>query len=143
MKIINVSRHLAWMAVILLVASLPAFAKNSRKITFSSPIMLNATRLPAGEYEVRWEHHGSGATVTFRKDNRVVAAVQARLVHYNLEFTNHEVVYETNADRSRTVVEIRLEGMSEGIVLFRSHPSPFDSELESETLATVDEKPSD
>jgi hypothetical protein len=117
MQIVGRPANLARAWVMLLAASLSAYANNSRTISFPCAMMVNATAIPAGSYKARWEFHGSSATVTFSKGHRVIAAAEGRLVSYEAKFSNEAIVYETNADGSHTLLEIRFGGLREGIVL--------------------------
>ena len=52
-------------AAMLALLSAPAFAaKNSDTITFSQPVTVGTTKLPAANYKVSWTGTGSSAQVT-------------------------------------------------------------------------------
>ncbi len=101
---------------IFLVASASALAKNSRSFNLTYSASLNGTQLAAGEYRVTWESHSPGATVTFTNSKNVVATAQGKLVERDVKYERNAVVYETNADGSRIITEIRFGGTKQAIV---------------------------
>ena len=101
---------------ILLVASASAMAKNSRSFNLTYPASLNGTKLAAGEYRVTWESHSAEVTVTFTSTKDVVATAQGKLVERDAKYDRNAVVYETNADGARIIMEIRFGGTKQAIV---------------------------
>ncbi len=109
-------RHLTPVLAILLMASMSAFAKNSRDLKLVTPALLGGTQLAAGEYKVSWESHSPDATVTFTKGKNVVVTAHGKWVERDTPYNKNSVVYETNSDGSRTIIEIRFAGMKQAIV---------------------------
>ncbi|MFI5173663.1 MAG: hypothetical protein ACHQKY_02310 [Terriglobia bacterium] len=100
----------------LLVASVPAFAKDSVDITVNQPLALNGSQVAPGDYKVSWVTHSPDATVTFKHQTKVAATTSARLVDRDSKYSMTEVVSRINADGTRTLVEIRLGGTKQALV---------------------------
>jgi hypothetical protein len=99
-----------------LIASAPAFASNSRKVTLRHDVVLKGTPLQAGDYTVRWENHSSTATVTVSKEKDVLATVEGQLVERGKRFDRSAIMFDTNADGTRIIREIRLAGTTQALV---------------------------
>lgn len=109
-------RRLTPVLVVLAMATVTAFAKNSRTFKLNSPASLGGTQLSPGNYKVEWESHSPEATVTLRQGKSVVATVKGRWVERGAKYPADSVLYQTNADGSRSIMEIRFAGMSQALV---------------------------
>jgi len=56
-----------------------ASSRDSAKVTFDESVTVGGTKIPAGDYRVRWEGTGTSVAVTITKDNKVVASTPATL----------------------------------------------------------------
>jgi hypothetical protein len=101
---------------ILLVASVPVFAKDSVDITVSHPLSLKGTQVAPGDYKVSWVTHSPDATVTFKQQGKVAATASARMEDRGSKYSETQVVYQTNTDGTRTLLEIRLGGTKQALV---------------------------
>lgn len=119
MKTNRYFRHFTRVLAIFLVASLPAFAKNSRSLKLLHSATLNGTEIAAGDYQVSWESHSPDVTVTL-KGRHVIATAQGQWVERDAKYEEDAVVYETNGDGSRTLLEIRFAGMKQALVFGES-----------------------
>jgi hypothetical protein len=99
-----------------LLASASALAKNSKTIKMVYDGNLSGTHLSVGSYKVQWENHSPDATVTFKQGKEVVLTTHAKVEERDREYNNNEVVYDTGADGSRTITEIRFAGSKEVLV---------------------------
>jgi len=111
---------------ILIMTSVTVFAKtskDSRRFTLSAAVTIGGAQVPAGQYNVRWVSHSPDATVTFEKGHNVVATAEAKWVDRPVKYEQNAAVIETNADGSRSIVELRFAGMSEALVFGGSSPS--------------------
>jgi uncharacterized protein YdeI (BOF family) len=104
-------------AAVLALVSTPAFAaKNSENITFSQPVTVGTTQLPAAEYKVTWNETGSHAQVTLTHGKSVVT-LPAKVV----EQKNGQNSVQTNTKDGANILEgINLSKVS---VVFTSSPS--------------------
>src|SRR5260370_4542580 len=108
-------KHLARALALFLLVSLPAFANNFR--TADSVVTPNGAQIPAGVYEVTYKSHSPTATVTFKQGGRVVATLDGKWVDRDIRYDNDALVYDTNPDRTRTLIEIRFAGKKQALVL--------------------------
>jgi len=108
---------------LVVIASAPAFAINSRKLALRHDVVLKGTRLDAGDYTVRRENHSARATVSVSKKHNIVATAEAKLVDRGTTYDRNAVVYDTSTDGTRTVREMRFAGSSQVIVVFRETPA--------------------
>ena len=101
---------------LILAGSASALAKDAYKLTLRYDMTLKGTQLTPGEYGISWVAHSPDATVTVASKNTVVATVQGRLVDAGSTYTRNAVLYDENADGTRTIREIRLAGSNKTIV---------------------------
>jgi hypothetical protein len=114
----GVSKHLARALALFLLVSLPAFANNSYTFhTADSVVAPNGTEIPAGVYAVTYESHSPTATVTFKQGKSAVATVDGKWVDRDVEYKNNAIVYRTNPEGTRTLLEIRFAGKKQALVL--------------------------
>ena len=117
------ARHGHWtkgVLVMFFMAIAPAFAKNSRNLSFASPATLNGTPIPAGDYQVTWQTHSPEATVTIANGKRLVIAANGRWEERNIAYESSAVVYDMKSDGSRAIVEIRFAGLRGALVFGES-----------------------
>ncbi|MBZ5535813.1 MAG: hypothetical protein LAO31_07650 [Acidobacteriia bacterium] len=101
---------------VLLMASVPALAKDSVTVTVTHPLSLRGGQVAPGDYKVSWVTHSPDATVTFKHVDKVAATTDARLVDRDEKYSNTAVVYRTNSDGTRTLTEIRIGGTKQALV---------------------------
>jgi hypothetical protein len=93
-----------------------AKAKNSGGLLLYYDASVAGSHLPSGKYNLSWESHGPGVTVTFQQGKKVVATVEAKVVDRGAKSANNTVAYIEKADGSRGIQEIRFAGSSQAIV---------------------------
>ncbi len=103
---------------LILSASTPAFATNQRPVTLRYDMVLLGTPLRAGEYTIRWQSHSPTATVTVSNGRKVLATTEAKLVGRGVKYDRDFVVFDTKADGTKTIREIRPAGSSHAIVFY-------------------------
>jgi uncharacterized protein YfaP (DUF2135 family) len=101
---------------ILLLVSASAFAKASRTIELSGPVLLGGTRIEPGQYQLHWEQHSPKITVTLAKGKTVVATAEGKIEQRNIKYHQNMVVHHAKAGGSEVILEIRLGGTNEAIV---------------------------
>jgi len=109
-------RNLTLGLAILSVASVAAFAKNSRTLSVTLPASLNGVQIAPGKYTVSWETQSPEVTVTFSKGRKVIVTAEGRLVERDVKYRDNMVVYRTNPDGSNTIRELRFGGKNQVIV---------------------------
>jgi len=97
-------------AALLLACGVPALAENSQRVNFSRDFVLNGTTIPAGKCYVRWETHSPEATVQFVRHNKVVLSTEGRVEERSNTYGRDAVVYDTAADGTVSLIEIRFAG---------------------------------
>jgi hypothetical protein len=104
-------------AAMLALLSAPAFAaKNSEKITISSPVTVGSTQLPAADYKVTWNGTGSSAQVTLANGKSVVT-LPAKVVEQKNNLTS---VLTQTKDGANVLEGINLSKVT---VTFTSAPA--------------------
>ena len=105
-------------ALILLIATSPAFGKKNPPHPLSLPFVvnLNGAQVPAGTYELTWETQGSAARVTMWKDGQFVATAPGAWVKSGVKYSEDEALIRLNSEGSRSLVEIRIGGTARAIV---------------------------
>ena len=106
-----------------LVTAGTALAKDSRNVKLPYAASIHGTQLGPGVYQINWETHSPEATVTFKQKQSVVATAQGKLEERPTKFQNNSVVYSTNPDGSRTIVEIRFGGSNQVLTFGESSPT--------------------
>ena len=101
---------------LILSGSASALAKDAYKLTLRYDMTLKGAQLARGEYGISWVAHSPEATVTVASKKNVVATVEGRLVDASKKFAQSTVLYDENADGTRTIREIRLAGSNKTIV---------------------------
>ena len=107
---------------LVLGAGVRAYAKNARTFHLDSDAFLNGKQLKEGDYRVQWESHSPTVTVTFLQGKHEVLTANGRWEDRNSVALGDTIVYDTNPDGSRKVLEIRLAGSREAIVFGESSP---------------------
>jgi hypothetical protein len=107
---------------VLLMAALSAVAQNARTLKLPFSGSLNGKQLAAGEYKVTWETHSPEATVNFMQKKAVVATVEGKWVERDTKYEANAVVYSTNPDGSRTILEVRFAGLKGALVFGEESP---------------------
>jgi hypothetical protein len=91
-------------ALIVLLFSVPSFAKNTQTITLAGKASVGATQLPAGQYEVSWTGSGNNVQVTFKQEGAshpATSTVSARLVQQK----NDHVGLSMDSQGGATVID--------------------------------------
>ena len=92
-----------------------AFERGSRAFSFTSVLMLNGARIPAGDCSIRWESYSSLVVVQFVQKNDIVAT-EGKWARRDVQYNQSAYAYTKNSDGSRNLVEIRFAGMSRALV---------------------------
>jgi hypothetical protein len=114
-------KSLAFALLILLGAGISAQAKKNppRPFQLREAVILNGAQVPAGLYDLIWETQGAKARVTLQKDGKFVASAEGDFVKSGMKFVQDAAVLRENPDGTEALVEIRIAGSSNAIVLNR------------------------
>jgi hypothetical protein len=78
--------------------------------------MLHGAQVPVGDCVIRWESYISDVKVKFEQDNYVVATADAKWVSHDPKYEHSATVYVQNRDGSRSLIEVRFQGMDRALV---------------------------
>lgn len=92
------------------------YERGSRYFTFGSKLVLDHTSMPIGDCEIKWESYVEKALVKIVQNDGLVASVSGRWERRTSKFDKNAVVYQRNADGSRTLIEIHFSGMDRALV---------------------------
>ena len=107
------------------LAVAPAFAKHARLVNFDQAVSINGKLLTPGKYNVTWETHSPQATVTITHKKEVLVTTTGIEVERPKAYDYDSIVYNTEADGSHTLLELRFAGSNK--VLTFENPSPSGS----------------
>jgi len=93
-----------------------AYERGSRSFWFPSGLTLHGTHIPGDDCVIRWESYVTDAVVKFEKDGSIVTTAEGRWVSRDVKYPWNAIVYQRNRDGSRTLLEIRFEGMNRVLV---------------------------
>lgn len=92
-----------------------AKAKDSRNVVLRYDATVAGSHLASGSYNVQWQTHSPGATVSFMQGSNVVATAEGKVTDRGRKYSSSEVVYDEAANGARAILEIRFKGSSEVI----------------------------
>jgi len=92
-----------------------AKADDSRKLILHYDATVAGSHLASGKYNVQWQTHSPGATVSFLRGSKVVATAEGKVVDSGKMYQSDEVMYDEAADGARMIRELRFKGSSEVI----------------------------
>jgi hypothetical protein len=101
---------------LLLASGTPGLAKNSRTVALNRDAALSGKTLPAGTYVVQWEAHSPQAVVEFAQRHKVVLSTEGKIEDRGKKYYSNVVIYDTAADGTSSISEIRFAGSSEVLV---------------------------
>jgi hypothetical protein len=103
----------------LLVAT--AFAGDTT-VKFSSPTTINGTKVPAGEYTLRYDIKGNTADVKLMKGQKTIATTTAAVVENKEKAPYDSVVRENKTDGTASLKEIQI-GNKKEVIRFEDAPA--------------------
>ena len=111
MKFARMSKGLMLGVALLLASSAFAGSAGTKAdLELNNPVMVNGTKLKAGEYKVQWEGSGANVQVSILKGNTVVAKAQAHEVQLRSASSNTAAVTRQNGDGPSTLEGLRFQG---------------------------------
>ncbi len=119
------SRRLIGILLLALAATLTAraqaFAKDAHSINLPLDAVVSNTHIDPGHYQIQWDSHGPGVTVSFSNKGKVVATTRGNLVERGKKYSTNSVV--SNSDGSHSIQEIRFAGKNRVLVLGEAAPA--------------------
>jgi len=93
-----------------LLLATTAFAANKGSLTVQEPVMLNGTKLAAGDYKVQWDGNGPNVELSITQGKKVIAKVPAHMVDLDSPSQGDAAVVKNNGDGTKSLTEVRLSG---------------------------------
>jgi hypothetical protein len=95
-----------------LAVGVTALAANGNKGDFqiSSPVQVNGTTLPAGDYTAKWEGSGPAVQVAIVRNGKTVATVPAKLVQSDQKAADNAAEIQNVASGKRELTALHFSG---------------------------------
>ena len=93
-----------------LLLATSAFAINKGSLSVQEPLMVNGTKIAAGDYKIQWEGNGPNVELSITQGKKVIAKVPAHMVDLGTPAASDATVVRNNGDGVRTLSEVRLGG---------------------------------
>ena len=120
MKLNNLAKFAVLGLAVLLATG--AFASNKGTLNVSETVQVNGQKLPAGEYQVRWDGSGSDVQVSFLKGKKEVAKTSARVVQLDNAPAGDSAVIDHQGGTA-TVEQVRFAGKKFALAIGGSESS--------------------
>lgn len=102
------------LVLLVCLLALSAFA-GDKSLTIYSKASFNGQTLAAGDYKVAVDVKGATAEVKFLKDGKTVATATGEVVQLNQAPKDTGILYQANADGSRTVKQIQFMNQKQAV----------------------------
>ncbi|HST79303.1 MAG TPA: hypothetical protein VLN58_12515 [Verrucomicrobiae bacterium] len=95
-----------------LAVGMTALAANGNKGDFqiSSPVQVNGTTLPAGDYTAKWEGTGPAVQVSIVRNGKTLATVPAKLVQSEQKAADNAAEIQNGNSGQRELTALRFSG---------------------------------
>jgi hypothetical protein len=112
-------RYLASFAVVALVFSLSAFAKDnhSGKFTLSDTVQVGSTQLAPGDYKAEWNGPADNVKIDIIQNGKTVATTQGKLENLQKPSPYNAVLTKTLDNNTKALDEIEFGNHTEALVL--------------------------
>ena len=107
MKWNHLAKSLVLGLAVLLATS--AFASNKGSLHLQEAAQVNGQKIPAGDYDLRWEGAGPDVELSIMKGKKVVTKTPAKVVERNQASGNDAVVTDHNGGNA-SITEVRFAG---------------------------------
>ncbi|HEY6768586.1 MAG TPA: hypothetical protein VI386_27825 [Candidatus Sulfotelmatobacter sp.] len=114
-----VSKSMVLGAALILASN--AFAASKASLQLNGPVMINGTKLRAGDYKLQWEGNGPDVEVSIMQGKNVVAKAPAHIVNLETPAVNSAAVTRRSDDGTSTLAGVRFSGKKYALDLNESH----------------------
>jgi hypothetical protein len=113
------AQYLASLAIIALVFSVSAFAKDSHsgKFTLSDPVQVGSTQLPPGDYKAEWSGPANDVKINILQNGKTVATTQGKIQDLQKPSPYDAVLTKTLDNNTIQLDEIEFGNRTEALVL--------------------------
>ncbi|MDR3676062.1 MAG: hypothetical protein P4N24_11280 [Acidobacteriota bacterium] len=101
---------------LIVVAGAAAKPKDSKDVVLHHDVTIAGSHLASGNYNIQWQTHSPGATVTFSHGSKVVATAEGKVENRGTKYGANQVVYSEAGNGAHAIQEIRFRGSSEVLV---------------------------
>jgi hypothetical protein len=112
----TMKKSVALMLALFTIFALTAFAAD-QTVHFNTPMNVAGTKLPAGDYTLRYEIKGKSADVTVLQGSKTVATTKAELVDRTDPAPYNSIVRTENSDGTSNLKEIQMANKKQVIRL--------------------------
>ena len=112
-------QRLTSFAIVALVLSLSAFAKDSHsgKFTLSETVQVGSTQLAPGEYKAEWNGPANDVKIDFIKNGKTVATTQGKIQNLQKPSPYDAVLTKTLQNNTQELSEIDFGNHTEALVI--------------------------
>jgi hypothetical protein len=108
MKLSTLGKSSMFALILLMATSL--FAANKGSLEVSDSVLVNGTKLAAGDYSLSWEGNGPNVQLNIMKGRKVVVTTPARVVDRENPQGRDSALLRMNPDGTRSLAEVRFGG---------------------------------
>jgi hypothetical protein len=110
---------LTWFAIVALVLSLSAFAKDghSGNFTLSETVQVGSTQLAPGAYKAEWNGPANDVKIDFIQNGKTVATTQGKIQNLQKPSPYDAVLTKTLQNNTQELSEIDFGNHTEALVL--------------------------
>ncbi len=101
-------------AILLTLLVAAAFAGDTT-LKFSSPTLVNGTKVPAGEYTMKYDIKGKTADVQLMQGKKTVAKTTGTVVENKDKAAYDGIIRESNTDGTSSLKEVQFGNKKEAI----------------------------
>lgn len=95
------------------------YERGSRDFTFRSPMMIDGSQLPIGDFTISWDSYIADAKVKFKQGGYLLAEADGRWITHSRKFDNNEYVYLARPGGAQPLLEVHFAGMDRALVFRR------------------------
>jgi flagellar basal body P-ring protein FlgI len=112
-------QYLASFAILALVVSVPAFAKdsNSGNFTLTDHVRVGSTALAPGNYKVQWSGPANNVKVEIMRHGKTVATTQGTIKNLPARSEQSAVVVKTLPDNTKALDQIEFNNRTQELVI--------------------------
>jgi hypothetical protein len=114
MKLNDVAKSVVLGLAVLLATS--AFASNKGSLHVAGAVEINGQRLPAGDYQLRWEGTGPNVEVSVMQGGKEVTKTSAKVIELNQASPNDIAVVDRSSGKA-SISEVRFHGKKYALAL--------------------------
>ncbi len=91
-------------AMLLVLISAPAFAKNSQTVNIPENVNVGTTKVAAGAYKVEWTGTGSNVQVVVSKEGKTIVTAAAKIVDEKHDYKAVTTLRKDGTDVLETII---------------------------------------